>query len=98
MSAVYAGIGGVLYAPLVGFMDQTAFGLWPSVFYVSVVVVGGMGRLPGVVLGAVVLTLLPEVLVGLQDYKGLIYSALLLGFLVLMPDGLYGAARRVLAR
>ncbi len=60
ISAFYAGIGGGLFASLVGFIDPLEFGISTSIRYVVFIVVGGLGSVAGSVLGAVALTLLPE--------------------------------------
>ncbi|MFI4983529.1 MAG: hypothetical protein ACHQIO_24520, partial [Nevskiales bacterium] len=52
--------------------------------------VGGIGSVAGSVIGAAVLTILPEVLRGMQEYGDFIYAALLLFFLMLLPRGLVG--------
>jgi len=90
LSAFYAGVAGGLYAFVVGFITPYEFGLWPSLWTLTMVVVGGMGQLWGAVLGAIVITALPEVLRGLKDYQELLYGVLLLVTLVFKPSGLYG--------
>ncbi len=90
LSAFYAGVAGGLYSVVVGFITPYEFGLWPSLWTLTMVVVGGMGHLWGAVLGAIVITALPEVLRGLKDYQELLYGVLLLVTLVFKPSGLYG--------
>jgi branched-chain amino acid transport system permease protein len=90
LSAFYAGVAGGLYSVVVGFITPYEFGLWPSLWTLTMVVVGGMGYLWGAVLGAIVITALPEVLRGLKDYQELLYGVLLLVTLVFKPSGLYG--------
>jgi branched-chain amino acid transport system permease protein len=90
ISAFYAGIGGGLFAPLVGFVDPVEFGVGTSVRHVVFFVVGGLGSICGAVSGAVVLTALPEVLRGAKEYNDLIFGALLLLVLMLFPRGLVG--------
>lgn len=90
ISAFYAGAAGGLYAIVVGFITPYEFGLWPSLWTLTMVVIGGMGQLWGAALGAVVITALPEVLRALKDYQELIYGLLLLATLMYMPGGLYG--------
>lgn len=95
LAAFYAGIAGGLYAPLVGFVDPVEFGLAASIAHVTFIVVGGLGSLAGSIIGAVVLTTLPEWLRGLKEYREFVYGGLLLAFLVLMPEGLVGIRRRL---
>jgi ABC-type branched-subunit amino acid transport system permease subunit len=90
LSAFYAGIAGGLYAVIVGFITPYEFGLWPSLWTLTMVVIGGMGQLPGAVLGAVIITALPEILRGLKDYQELLYGVLLLATLIFKPSGLQG--------
>jgi branched-chain amino acid transport system permease protein len=90
LSAFYAGVAGGLYSVVVGFITPYEFGLWPSLWTLTMVVVGGMGYLWGAVLGAIVITALPEVLRGLKDYQELLYGVLLLLTLMFKPSGLYG--------
>lgn len=98
LSAFYAGISGGLYAVVAGFITPYEFGLWPSLWTLTMVVVGGMGYLPGAILGAVMITALPELLRGLRDYQELIYGALLLVTLIYNPGGLYGLVMKVRAK
>jgi branched-chain amino acid transport system permease protein len=90
LSAFYAGIGGGLFAPLVGFIDPLEFGVWTSIYHIVFIVVGGLGTVAGPIIGAAVLTALPEFLRGFQEYRELIYGALLLICLMGMPQGIAG--------
>ncbi len=62
MGATFGGVSGVLFAAFQGFISPESFSLMESVMIVAMVVLGGMGHLPGVILGAVLLAALPEVL------------------------------------
>lgn len=97
ISAFYAGIGGGLYASLVGFIDPLEFGIWTSIRHVVFIVVGGLGSVLGSVIGAVSLTVLPELLRGFKEYNELVFGGLLLLVLTVMPAGLVGLAPRVRA-
>jgi branched-chain amino acid transport system permease protein len=90
ISAFYAGIGGGLFASLVGFIDPLEFGIWTSIRYVVFIVVGGLGSVAGSVLGAVALTLLPELLRGFKEYNEFVFGGLLLITLIVFPKGLVG--------
>lgn len=90
ISAFYAGLAGGLYAPLVGFVDPVEFGLWTSIFHLTMIIVGGLGSLMGSVVGAIVITGLPEWLRGLKEYRDLAFGAVLLCFLIFMPTGIAG--------
>jgi branched-chain amino acid transport system permease protein len=95
VAALYAGVGGGLYAAVVGFIDPIEFGIWTSVRHIIFIVVGGLGSLPGSVVGAALITGLPEGLRRFQEYSDFVYGALLLAFLIFMPSGIAGAWRRL---
>jgi branched-chain amino acid transport system permease protein len=95
LSAFYGGIAGGLYAAVSGFINPEAFTFGVSISYVTMCVVGGLGTLVGPVVGAVLLTALPEVLRPLAEYKEVLSGIILLAFLVLMPSGLVGMIRRL---
>lgn len=90
IAAFYAGIGGGLYASLVGFIDPLEFGVWTSIRHVVFIVVGGLGSVLGSVVGAVTLTVLPELLRGFKEYNEFVFGGLLLLVLTVMPTGLVG--------
>ena len=91
VAAFYAGVGGGLYAAVVGFIDPVEFGIWTSVRHIIFIVVGGLGSLAGSVIGALAVTGLPEWLRRLQEYSDFVYGGLLLAFLIFMPRGIAGA-------
>ena len=62
MGASFGGIAGGIFAAMQGFVSPESFSLIESVMVLAMVVLGGMGHIPGVILGAVLLTVLPEVL------------------------------------
>jgi branched-chain amino acid transport system permease protein len=88
LSAAYAGVAGGLQAIVVGFIDPVEFGVSASLRQITFIVVGGMGSVAGSVIGAVVLSALPEALRPVKEYSDLIYTSILLGFLIFMPRGL----------
>lgn len=98
LSALYAGVGGGLYATAVGFIDPLEFGILTSVRHLTFIVVGGVGSVAGSVVGAVALTLLPEALRGFEEYNEFIYAGLLLLVLIAFPKGLVGVWRSLIAR
>jgi branched-chain amino acid transport system permease protein len=65
-----------------------------SVNVLCIVIVGGMGSLPGVILGAFVLKGLPELLRELSDYRLLVFGALLVVMMIVRPNGLWPVGRR----
>ncbi len=98
LAAFYAGIGGGLYAAVVGFIDPVEFGIWTSVRHIIFIVVGGLGSIGGSVIGALVVTGLPEWLRRLQEYSDFVYGGLLLAFLIFMPQGIAGALTQLRKR
>lgn len=98
LAAFFAGIGGGLFASLVGFIDPLEFGLWTSVRYIIIIVVGGLGSIVGSVVGAVALTVLPELLRDFKEYNELVFGVLLLAFLILIPHGLVSVVPRIRQR
>ncbi|MDQ7842558.1 MAG: branched-chain amino acid ABC transporter permease [Armatimonadota bacterium] len=90
VSAFYAGIGGAMLAYLLGFLEPQMFTLFESIYYFSMIVVGGLGTIPGSILGAVLLTLLPQQLAGFKQYLPLIYGATIVFVMAVEPWGLYG--------
>ncbi len=94
ISAFYAGIGGSLYALALGFIVPDSFGLFQLVIHFSIVVLGGMMSLYGSLIGAVLLTTLPELLRDVQALQEMIYGAVLLVVVVFLPSGVAGVLKR----
>ncbi|MBI3803888.1 MAG: branched-chain amino acid ABC transporter permease [Nitrospirae bacterium] len=90
LGAGIAGIAGVFFAAKYTFISPESFTFLESVRVLSMVVLGGMGSLPGAILGAFLLTLLPELLRGLASYRMLIFGAALVIMMVFRPQGLLG--------
>jgi branched-chain amino acid transport system permease protein len=100
MSAVYASVAGSLYAGFVNYIDPGPFDVMHSVLLVTMVAVGGMHSIWGALIGAALLSILPEFLSGLSDYFGgigisynpdydmLIYGGILLFIMLFLPGGL----------
>jgi branched-chain amino acid transport system permease protein len=98
LSAVYASMGGSLYAHFISFISPSSFGLMFSILLLMMVVVGGVETIWGAILGAAVLTLLPEYLRGLEDFEVLAYGAILMAVLLFMPKGILEGVQRLWAR
>ncbi len=88
LSGSIAGLAGVLYAHLNLFIAPEVFSLHTSILILIMVVVGGLGSNPGVSIGAVLFTLLPQLLDRFEDYNHLFYGAILLACLIYLPRGL----------
>ncbi|MCX7274170.1 MAG: branched-chain amino acid ABC transporter permease [Burkholderiales bacterium] len=89
-----AGLAGGLYAYLTQLVVPDTFGFVQSVTVLAMVVIGGIGSTWGVVAGAVLLTLMPELFRFINDYKLLVYGGLLLLVMRLSPGGLAGLLTR----
>ncbi len=90
VSAAYAGIGGAMLAFILGYLEPQLFTLFESIYYFSMVVIGGLGTVPGSILGAVLLTLLPQQLAGLKQWLPVVYGGTIMLVMALEPRGLYG--------
>lgn len=93
LGAGLAGLGGVLYAYHIRHVGPEIFGLFTSFSIVIMGIVGGMGTILGPALGAYFLTLLGESLRGVETYRQLIYSAVMILCVMLFPQGLWGLGR-----
>lgn len=96
ISAFFAGVAGAMSAHFVRYINPSSFGFLRSVDAVIMVVLGGMGSLSGALVAAVFITILPELLRGLQQYtygidlRMVIYSLSLILVMILRPKGLFG--------
>ena len=90
IAAFIAGIGGCIYAMVVGFVKPDIAQFLRSIEFLIYVVLGGMGSMTGSILAAYVLTYLQEFLRFLQDYRLLIYPVILILFMLFRPKGLLG--------
>ncbi|MDR3578765.1 MAG: branched-chain amino acid ABC transporter permease [Oryzomonas sp.] len=88
LSAVICSLAGSLYAHTMTFISPVSFGFNFSVELLTMVVIGGLGSVYGSFLGAALLTLLPELLRGAQDYDIVIYGGLLMVMVMFVPGGL----------
>ena len=93
VGAAVGGAAGCFYATFVGTLVPDAFFITESFTILSMVIVGGMGTLIGPVFGAILLTVLPEVLRGFGDLRLVVYGAALTFVVLFMPGGLAQAAR-----
>jgi branched-chain amino acid transport system permease protein len=87
LSGFGAGAAGAFYAPLVGFLGPEHFTFLASVSYVAMAVLGGAG-VAGSLMGAAVITAVPEVFASLQDYSSLVWGVAMLLILFVSPRGL----------
>lgn len=90
IASFIGGIGGALYAPLIGFVKPDLASFNNSVNHLIYVVLGGMGSVTGSIISAFVLTVLQEFLRFLRDYRLLIYPLILICMMLFRPQGLLG--------
>ena len=90
IGAVYAGMGGVLYAHFINYITPYDFGFLPSIYVLVMVVFGGLGTVRGPIFGAAFLTAMPELFRFVQEYRNLIYGGLLVLMMFCQPKGLLG--------
>ncbi len=110
MGATFGGVAGGLFASFQGFVSPESFGLMESIMVLCMVVLGGMGHIPGVILGGILLTILPEAFrhaaVPLQKYafgkvvvdpeslRMLLFGLALIAVMLYRPAGLWPSATR----
>ncbi len=88
LSALFSGLAGFLYAHMITFISPGSFDFLVSVRLVTMVVIGGMASIWGALLGASLLTLLPEWLHAFSEFEMVIYGLILMGVMILLPQGL----------
>jgi branched-chain amino acid transport system permease protein len=88
VGAACAGMGGAVFGSWLQGIFPNSFTIAVSINVVSLIIIGGLGSVPGVVLGSLILIGLPEVLRELQDYRLLAFGLLLVGTMLLKPEGL----------
>jgi branched-chain amino acid transport system permease protein len=89
MGAAFAGVAGAIFASKLGTIYPHSFGLLISINVLALIIIGGMGSIPGVIVGALVLVGLPELLREFQDFRYLIYGAVLVLMMLVRPEGLW---------
>jgi branched-chain amino acid transport system permease protein len=94
MGATWAGMAGVVFAAKTTFINPASFTIWESIIILCVVVLGGMGSIVGVTIGALVLILLPEYLRAFSEYRMLLFGAILVTMMVFRPGGIISEVRQ----
>ncbi|MFL7813922.1 MAG: branched-chain amino acid ABC transporter permease [Anaerolineales bacterium] len=92
--AAFAGLGGALFAARNQYTGPADHTLMVSINVLCLLIVGGMGSIPGVIIGAFVLKGLPEILRELDQYRLLVFGALLVIMMIIRPEGIWPAPRR----
>ncbi|MCS4502720.1 hypothetical protein KBTX_00097 [wastewater metagenome] len=88
VSAVFAALMGTASAHYSGFITPDLAGFFHSIEFVTMVVLGGMASTYGALIGAVILTTLPQLLTGFDDLEMVIFGAILMAVMIFMPRGL----------
>jgi branched-chain amino acid transport system permease protein len=87
--AIWGGLAGVLFGAQLSAISPASFTFLQSALVLMAVVLGGMGSTPGVVIGAVLISLLPEALRDLADYRFFVFGVLLIIVMIARPQGLW---------
>jgi branched-chain amino acid transport system permease protein len=95
ISAVFASVAGSLTAHYSGFVTPSKLSFFHSIELVTMVVFGGMASTYGAVVGAAVLTTLPQLLTVFKDYEMVVFGAIMMGTMIFMPKGLVPSLGRL---
>ena len=98
IAAMYGSAAGSLFAHFVGFISPEVFGTSMVVSSFTMLYLGGIGTVAGPIIGAVVVSLLPELLRGLKEWQDVVYIVVLLTILIYAPKGIAGFLERLSVR
>lgn len=98
VAAFFAGVAGVLYGHNLGILKPDTFDFNKSIEILVIVVLGGMGSIRGSILSAIIVTVLPEVLRGMEDYRMLAYAIVLIVIMLLNASPRFAALKNKLIR
>lgn len=98
LAALIAALAGSVFAHQQAFVSPDSFSFAFSIELVTMVVLGGMASTYGAVLGAIILTFLPELLVVFEDYEVMIFGAILMGMMIFLPQGLFVGLQELLRK
>ncbi len=98
LAALIASVAGSVFAHQQAFVSPDSFSFAFSIKLVTMVVLGGMASTYGAVLGAIILTFLPELLVVFEDYEVMIFGAILMGMMIFLPQGLFVGLQELLRK
>lgn len=90
ISALYAGLGGALWAFYLGYINPAIFPLLKSTELTIMVIIGGLGSITGSIVGTFFLTFLPEIFRSFVEWRMVVYGAAVIAVMVLRPQGLLG--------
>lgn len=98
IDAFFGGVAGTVYSHYIGFISPENFAFIVSVVVVTMVILGGMDNVFGVIIGAILLTILPEKFRAFEDYRILIYGLIIIIMLRFRPQGLFPQKMRIYKR
>ncbi|MCZ6729729.1 MAG: high-affinity branched-chain amino acid ABC transporter permease LivM [SAR324 cluster bacterium] len=98
LGATFGGVGGVFFAAMEGFINPSSFTFVESAIILSIVVLGGMGSIVGVILAAMGITLLPELFREFENYRMLVFGLAMVFIMIWRPGGLLKVRRKTFAR
>lgn len=90
ISAALAGLAGAFYSHNTKFIDSTLFTFDESITILCMIILGGMGSIPGSIIGAIIFALLPEVLRASAEYRQIIYGLIIIIMVMIRPKGMLG--------
>ncbi len=90
LNGMFCGVAGILTAQQNQWISPSVFNVWVNILVVVMVIVGGLGSNPGVVIGAAVVTILPLQFSGLAEYSGLAFGVIVFLVVLFMPQGIIG--------
>ena len=94
LGATFGGIGGVFFAAMEGFINPSSFQFVESAIILSIVVLGGMGSILGVIIAGIGITMLPELFRGFESYRMLIFGLAMVFIMIWRPGGLLKVRRK----
>jgi branched-chain amino acid transport system permease protein len=94
IGASFSALAGAIFAARLGNIFPHSFNILISINALSLIIVGGIGSIPGVVVGALILVGLPEMLREFEDYRLLMYGILLIVMMLVKPEGFWPEERR----
>ncbi|MBI3994276.1 MAG: high-affinity branched-chain amino acid ABC transporter permease LivM [Candidatus Lambdaproteobacteria bacterium] len=98
LGATFGGVGGALFGAMEGFLNPSSFTFIESAIILSIVVLGGMGSVTGVILAAVGITLLPELFREFEQFRMLVFGLAMVFVMIWRPTGLLRLRRKSFAR
>lgn len=94
LGSCWAGFAGVIFAAKTTFINPSSFTFMESAMILSMVVLGGMGSISGVIIAAIILIMAPEYLRAFSEYRMLIFGAIMVVMMIFRPQGLVSGERR----